>query len=144
MFQVERRKLIAAPPDVVKAALADLEQMQRLFPQAERVEVRGATAERARVTVTVRVGRLGTQHIDGEARILSNGVRFVAVRPIQIDSRWTVEARGDQSEVTASLTIELGGPLAALGRLAPHALVERRIGRELDEALDTLARTVQS
>jgi carbon monoxide dehydrogenase subunit G len=144
MFQVERRKLIAASPDVVKAALVDLEQMQRLFPQAERVEVRGATVERARVTVTVRAGRLGTQHIDGEARILPNGVRFVAVRPIQIDSRWTVEARGDKSEVTASLTIELGGPLAALGRLAPRTLVERRIGRELDEALDTLARTVQS
>lgn len=142
MFEVERRKQIAAPVDTVKAALADVENLHRFIPQAERVEVRGLTAERARVTVFFRAGHLGVQRVEGEARILPNGIRFVAVQPVQIDSRWTVEARGELSEVVAQLKLELGGSLGALSRFMPRRLVEGKIGEELDEALATLARIV--
>lgn len=142
MIQVERRKTIAAPVDVVKAALSDVEHLDRLLRRVERVEVQGSTAERARVTLALRTSRFGVMRIDGEARLLPNGTRFVAVKPLQIDSRWTVEARGDATEVTAQLAIELAPILGAFARFVPARMVESKLSQELDESLQALERLV--
>ena len=144
MFEVERRRMIAAPVDVVKAVLVDVENMRLLMPQAERVEVRGSTAERARVTIGLRLGRMGLRTVEGEARVLPNGMRFVAVQPAQIDSRWTVTPRGDSTEVTAQLTFEPGGMLGTFGRFLPRRIVEDQIGRELEASLLALERLVET
>jgi carbon monoxide dehydrogenase subunit G len=144
MFEAERRRIIAAPVDVVKAALVDVENMRLLMPQAERVEVRGSTPERARVTIGLRLGRLGLHTVEGEARVLPNGMRFVAVQPAQIDGRWTVAPRGDSTEVTARLTFEPGGMLGTFGRFLPRGVVEDQIGRELDASLTALERLVET
>ncbi len=138
MFEVERRKTIAAPPDKVKAVLADVEHLDRLLPQAENVEVRGITPDRARVTIALRAGKLGLQRFDGEARILPNGLRFVAVQPTQVDARWTVEARGEGSEVVAHLLIRPGGMLQSFSRFLPRRPIEEKLGQELDTSLQAL------
>ncbi len=142
MIQVERRRTIAAPVDVVMTALSDVTHLDRLLRRVERVEVQGSTAERARVTLSLRTSRFGVMRIDGEARLLPNGTRFVAVKPLQIDSRWTVEARGDATEVTAQLAIELASVLGAFARFVPSRVVESKLKQELDGSLQALERLV--
>jgi carbon monoxide dehydrogenase subunit G len=139
MYEVERHRIVAAPPDKVKAALQDVEHLNRLLPQAEKVEVRGVTADRARVMLALRIGPMGLQRVDGEARFLPNGVRFVAVHPMQVDARWTVEPKGEGSEVTAYLRVQPGGLLQSFGRFLPRRPVENQIGQELDASLQALA-----
>ena len=138
MIDVARRKMIGAPASRIKAVLVDVKNLQRLLPQAERVEIQGSNENRARVTISLRAGKLGLQRLDGEARILENGLRFVAVRPVQVDARWTVQERGATSEVTAHLSIEPGSMLGSFGRWIPRRLVEQRIGQELEASLQAL------
>src|ERR671932_437013 len=138
MYEVERRRTIAAPPDKVKAALRDVEHLNRLLPQAEKVEVRGVTADRARVMVALRIAPMGLQRVDGEARFLPNGLRFVAVHPMQVDAQWMVEPNGEGSEVTAYLRIQPGGLLQSFGRFLPRRPIENQIGQELDASLQAL------
>ena len=138
MYEVERRRTIAAPPDKVKAALQDVGHLNHLLPQAEKVEVRGVTADRARVMVALRIAPMGLQRVDGEARFLPNGLRFVAVHPMQVDAQWTVGAKGEGSEVTAYLRIQPGGLLQSFGRFLPRRPIENQIGQELDASLQAL------
>lgn len=142
MIDVERRRTIAAPASVVRSLLIDVEQMSRLMPRISSVEVRGSTDNRARMALNFRTSRFGTQHIEGEARILDDGLRFVAVRPAQIDARWIVQGRGAGSEVTARLTIDTAALLGPIDRFVPRALIENRIGKELDASLDALEQLV--
>ena len=137
MIDVEQRKTIRAPAATVKAVLADLEHLQRLLPRAERVEVQARTENRARLAITLRAGRL-VQRIEGEARILENGLRFVAVQPAEVDARWTVEERGGACEVTARLAIDPGQMLGPLGRFLPQRMIVERIGQELEASLRAL------
>jgi carbon monoxide dehydrogenase subunit G len=142
MIKVERRRTVAAPGRVIRAILTDVEHMPQLMPRVERVEVRGATDNRARLALDVRAGHFGTQRVEGETRILDDGLRFVAVRPAQIDAHWTVQERGESSEVIARLTIDTSALLGPLDRLVPRMLIEGRIARELDASLDALERLV--
>ena len=142
MIRVERRKMVAAPVDTVKAILSDVEHLDRLLKRVERVEVQGITADRARVTLTLRTSRLGQIRVDGEARLLPNGTRFVAVKPLQVDSRWIVEPRGDGTEVTAQLAIDLAGVLGAFARFVPSRMVTSKLEQELDDSLQALERLV--
>jgi carbon monoxide dehydrogenase subunit G len=140
MITVERRRLIAASPETVKAVLADIEHIRQLLPWAEQVEVGPTNDGRSRVTISFRVGRLGTQRIEGEARVTADGMRFIAVRPFETDARWTVQARDASSEVTNRLSINPGATFSKLLRFVPQRMIEQRLGRELDAALDTVER----
>ncbi len=138
MIDVERRRMIRAPAATIKAVLNDIEHVQRLMPRVEKVEVQGQTENRARLAIHVRAGPLGSRRLDGEARLLDDGLRFVMVRPAQIDSRWVVRERGDVNEVIAYLSIDLSGLLGSLGRWLPRRVIEARIGDELDASLQAL------
>ena len=143
MIEVERRKLVAAPVARLLEVLHNVEHLQQLVPRAERVDVQGQTENRARVAVWLRTGRFGLQRIAGEARVVPNGLRFIAVEPVQIDARWSVVERGDAPEVTVRLSIDPGGMLQSVSRFLPRRLIEQRLGHELDaclEALETLVR----
>ncbi len=143
MIEVIRRRTVSASPQVVKAVLLDLEHLGRLLPRAEKVEVHGGTENRARVVITVRAGALGARRIDGEARVLPDGLRFVAVRPVQVDVQWTIQQRGDHSEVSIRFTADPAGPLGQLSRFVPRGIVEHRIAQELDRTLDALETLVE-
>lgn len=138
MIEVMRRRAIAAPGAAVRAVLVDMEQLGRLLPHVERLEVQATGENRARVAITVRAGKLGAQRIEGEARMLADGVRFIAVRPVQLDSQWTVQERGPASDVSLRFAVEPDGPLAAISRFIPRRIVEQRIGQELERSLDAL------
>src|SRR5687768_3399521 len=99
MIDTQRKRLIPAPASVIHAILVDATRMPQLMPRVEQVEVQGATPERARITLSLRLGRLGLQRVSGEARMLEDGMRFVAVSPVQVDAHWTVQSRGDATEV---------------------------------------------
>lgn len=138
MIKVERRRTILAPAQTIRALLIDIESMPKLMPRIDNVEVRGSTDNRARLALNFRTRRFGTQRIEGEARILDDGLRFVAVRPAQIDVRWSVQQHGEGSDVTATLTIDTGILLGPLDRFVPRAMIEQRIGKEIDASLDAL------
>lgn len=139
MFTVERKRSFDQTAERIRAIVADPDQLGRLMPRAERVEVLARSENRARVAVVVRLGKLGTQRVEGEARLLDDGVRFVAVQPIQIDVRWTISARAEGTEVSVRLAAEVPPKLAPMARFIPQRMIEERIGVELEGALAALA-----
>lgn len=138
MINVERKRTFAVPAERIRAVLSDVAQMNRLIPRAERVEVLASNENRARLQLLFRLGKLPLQRIEGEARMLEDGVRFVAVQPFQIDARYQVLARGDGSEVVARLGTEVPKALASFARFLPQRRIEERIGVELENSLDAL------
>ena len=138
MFTVERKRSFDQPAERIRAIVADPDQLGRLMPRAERVEVLARSENRARVAVIVRLGKLGTQRVEGEARLLEDGVRFVAVQPIQIDVRWTILPRDEGTDVTVRLVAEAPPRLATMARFIPQRMIEERIGTELEGALAAL------
>ncbi len=139
MFTVERRRSFDVPPERVRAVLGDVEQLSRLLPRAERVDILARNENRARVAVTVRLGRFGSQRVEGEARMLEDGVRFVAVQPMQIDVRWMIIPRDGGCDVTVRLVTEVPTKMAAMARFVPQRMIEERIGAELEAVLAALA-----
>jgi carbon monoxide dehydrogenase subunit G len=140
MITVERRRVIAASPDTIKAVLSDVEHIQQLLPWADHVEVGPVNDGRARVTIAIKAGRFGTQRISGEARATPDGMRFVAVRPFETDARWIVQAREGGTEVANRLQIDPGGMFRTVLRFVPQRVIENRLGRELETALDLVER----
>ncbi len=61
MIDTQRKRLIFAPAGVIRGILVDATRMPQLMPRVEQVEVQGATAERARITLSFRLGKLGIQ-----------------------------------------------------------------------------------
>lgn len=142
MITVERKRTIQAPASQIQAILSDIEQLPRLMPRAERVEVITRNENRARVALLFRIGPLPPQRIEGEARLLDDGVRFIAVTPMQIDARFFVQPRGDSTEVIARLGTEIPKPLQPFARLLPHRMIEEKVARDLELTLDALEEIV--
>lgn len=138
MINVERKRTFAVPAEQVRTVLQDVDQLKRLIPRAERVEVIARNESRARIALSFRVGVLPLQRIEGEARLLEDGVRFVAVQPFQIDARYLVLPRGESTEVVARLGTEIPRALASFARFIPQRRIEERVGVELEDALDAL------
>jgi uncharacterized membrane protein len=138
MITVERKRTIDLPAERVRAVLSDVDQMQRLMPRAERVEVLSRNENRARVAVSLRLGKFGMQRVEGEARMLEDGVRFVAVQPMEIDARWSIVPYNQGTEAVVRVTTEVPRALGAFARLIPQRMIEERIGVELDAALQAL------
>jgi carbon monoxide dehydrogenase subunit G len=143
MIVIERKRMIAARAEQVRAVLSDLDQLDQLLPRVERAEVLAQGESRARMAITLRLGRLGTQRVEGEARVLDDGLRFVAVDPFEIDARWTVLPRESQSEVVARVAVDLPRKLAAMIRLLPQRMIGERVGGELESALARLESLAQ-
>lgn len=139
MITVERKRSLPVAGDRVREVLADIDQLHLLMPRVERVEVLARGEARARVALLLRLGRLGAQRIEGEARLLDDGVRFITVQPVEVDARWRVLPREGGCDVLARLVVELPRRWAGMMRLMPQRIVENRIGAELDGALDRLA-----
>ncbi|WP_026370720.1 SRPBCC family protein [Kallotenue papyrolyticum] len=139
MLTVERKRLMGAPAQRVQALLNELERLPRWLPRLERVEVLSRTEQRARLALLVRLGRLGRQRVEGEARLLEHGLRFIAVEPAELDIRWLVLPRGEASEVQAQVALRLPPRFGALARFMPQRLIVDRIGAELDAGLEALA-----
>lgn len=138
MFTVERKRIIHLPAERILAVLADVEHLERIMPRAERVEVLAQSENRARIAISLRLGKLGAWRVEGEARLADDGVRFVAVQPMQIDARWLVVPRGESAEVTARVVSELPAQFAKFARFIPQRLIEERVGMELESALTAL------
>ncbi len=139
MFTVERKRSFDVPAERIRAVLTDVEQLSQVMPRTEKVEVLARGENRARVAVVVRLGKLGTQRVEGEARISDDGMRFVAVQPMQIDVRWIVVPREAATDVVVRLITELPKAFASMARLIPQRMIEERIGAELEAALTGLA-----
>lgn len=139
---VERKRSFSAPLERIRAVLTDIDQLERLIPRAERVEVLARNEQRARVSVFMRISRLPLQRIEGEARLLDDGVRFIAVQPMQIDARYQLQARDTTTEVLVRLVTEVPKALSAVARLIPQRMIEERIGAELEAALNALEAAV--
>lgn len=139
LLTVERKRLLPAPAQRVQALLNDLEHLPQWWPRLERVEVLSRTEQRARLALLVRLGRLGRQRVEGEARLLEHGLRFIAVEPTELDIRWVVLPRGEASEVQAQVALRLPQRFGGLVRLMPQRLIADRIGAELDAGLEALA-----
>jgi carbon monoxide dehydrogenase subunit G len=135
---VERKRAFRAPAGRVVAALQDQANLQALMPRVERVDVLARGDRRARLALHMRLGRLGSMRVEGEARELDDGTRFISVQPMELDSRFQVTARGDESDVVARLSFQLPRQLEAVARWVPQRMIRERVARELDAALDAL------
>lgn len=138
-MNIERKGTLAAPPEAVLAVLNNVDNLQLIVPRAERVDVLQRGEGRARIAVTAL-----RQRIEGEARLLDDGLRFVAVVPVELDVRWTVRAHGDGSEITLRVDVDLGKRFGAFASMLSSSIIGRQVGVELDASLDALAGLVST
>lgn len=142
IITVERRRAIRAPAKRIIAVLQNAASLEALMPRVERVEMLSRGDRRMRLALHMRFSRLGSLRVEGEARELDDGTRFVAVQPIEIDSRFHVAGHGDESEVVARLSFELPRQLAPFARWIPQRSIQERVARELDTTLEALEELV--
>jgi ligand-binding SRPBCC domain-containing protein len=138
MFTVERKRTIDLPAERVRAVVSDVDQIQRLIPRAERVEVLARNENRVRLAITLRLGKFGVQRVEGEARVLEDGVRFVAVQPMDIDARWIIVPANTSTEAVIRVITEVPKMLGAFVRFIPQRMIEERVGAELETVLNAL------
>lgn len=143
MITVESKRTLRAPVDRVRAVLADVDHLERLMPRAERIEITSRNENRARIALFLRFSKIPAQRVEGEARVLEDGVRFIAVQPMQIDARYLVQPRDGATDVVARLATEIPKALAPFARLIPQRMIEERVQRELDASLDALQALVE-
>ncbi len=143
MITVQRKRVVDAPAERVRALLSDPANIGQWMPGLERVEVLSRNGNVAHLALQVRLPKLGPQRIEGEAHRLEDGVRFVAAEPVKLNTHWTALPHGHGTEVTARLAFELPPGLGMLARLIPQHVIEEQVNGELDRALQRLEAAVR-
>ena len=136
MSRTEVQRTIAAPPDVVFAAVADVEHFSRAVDDIERVEfvseIRAGLGTRFRETRVMR-GREATVELEITEFAPPERVRFLSeAGGVQWDSVFEVEAARDGS--TLSLVME-ATPLTVAARLMVplmKGMVRKAIAADMD------------
>lgn len=136
MSRTEVQRTIAAPPDVVFAAVADVQHFSRAVDDIERVEfvseIRAGLGTRFRETRVMR-GREATVELEITEFAPPERVRFLSeAGGVQWDSVFEVEAAPDGS--TLSLVME-ATPLTVAARLMVplmKGMVRKAIAADMD------------
>jgi uncharacterized protein YndB with AHSA1/START domain len=138
MITIERKRIINAPVEQVRAILWDPAQIGLWMPRIERVEVLTHTEDQARLALEVRLPKLGAQRVESEVQLLEDGVRFIAVQPARINAHWIAAPHGENTEVTVRLALELPFELGRMARFIPQGMLEEQVAAELDRTMQRL------
>lgn len=141
-ISVTRQRMVNATPEAIQAMLANPAQLSQLLPQLQRMDVVRQGPGWAQVITTMTFGPLGNMKSEGDVRWTANEIIYRSAKPAPLEARWQLRAVNGGTEVTASLSLELGPMLGPLAAFVPQDAVAATIAPDLDRALERLARTL--
>jgi ribosome-associated toxin RatA of RatAB toxin-antitoxin module len=140
---VERERLFAATPEQLFGLIADVDELARILPRVERVEVLERGAGQARLRTHMAIGPFGSFESEGVARWVENReLTFSTSRPAAVATRWTLAPADGGTLLRVTMALDLTPLLGPLAGLVPAESVRAVIAPDLEAALSALAERV--
>jgi carbon monoxide dehydrogenase subunit G len=141
MIKVIRRSFIeGCSPEQIFAALSDPKGLTQLLPRVRQVEMLERKSDRARLVTHMAMGGIfGTIRCEGDLTwVEPSEIVFVVRKPLPVETRWTLTAGVNGTEVQAAISLDLTPMLGAMAAFVPTDAVSDMMGKELESALASL------
>lgn len=140
MIKVTRRGTVeAATPEQIFAALNDAQGIAQMLPRVSKVElsdVNEAAGTAKLVTHMALGGIFGTIRCEGDLSWTEpNEIVFKVRTPMPLETRWTLTPKVDDTEVAATMFLDLTPMLGPMAAFVPVHQVAEMLSKELDAAL---------
>ena len=146
MITIKRTKIVDATPQEIFDTLADPQELTRLIPRVQRVEVLERHADRARIITHMALGgAFGTIKCEGELRwIEPQSLSFSVRKPLPIENRWSFTPVVGGTEVTVHMSLDLAPMLGPFAQFVPAVAVNDMLSHDLDSTLQRIAARIAS
>jgi carbon monoxide dehydrogenase subunit G len=140
MIKVTRRGTVeAATPEQIFAALNDPQGIAQMLPRVTKVElsnVNEAAGTAKLVTHMALGGIFGTIRCEGDLSWMEpTEIVFKVRTPMPLETRWTLTPKLEDTEVAATMFLDLAPMLGAMAAFVPVQQVAEMLSKELDSAL---------
>lgn len=141
MITLKRTQVVNATPQEIFDALADPQELTRLVPRVQRVDVLERQADRARIVTHMALGgAFGTIRCEGELRwVEPQSLSFSVRKPLPIENRWSFTPVAEGTEVTVHMSLDLAPMLGPFAQFVPTVAVNDMLGHDLDSTLQRIA-----
>lgn len=140
MIKVTRRGTVeAATPEQIFAALNDPQGIAQMLPRVSKVELSdmNEAAGTAKLVTHMALGGIfGTIRCEGDLSWTEPSEIVFKVRtPMPLETRWTLTPKGEDTEVAATMFLDLTPMLGPMAAFVPMQQVAEMLSKELDSAL---------
>jgi carbon monoxide dehydrogenase subunit G len=140
MIKVTRRGTVeAATPEQIFAALNDPQGIAQMLPRVTKAELSDMdeVAGTAKLVTYMALGGIfGTIRCEGNLSWTEpNEIVFKVRTPMPLETRWSLVAQGENTEVSATMFLDLTPMLGPMAAFVPMQQVAEMISKELDAAL---------
>jgi carbon monoxide dehydrogenase subunit G len=144
MITLQRSKVVAAGPKEVFESLSDPQELTRLIPRVQKVDVLERHADHARIATHMSMGGIfGTIRCEGELRwVEPSSITFTVQKPLPLENRWSLTPIVGGTEITVMMSLDLVPLLGPLAQFVPANAVTDILGKDIDGALQRIADTV--
>jgi hypothetical protein len=129
----------AATPEQIFAALNDPQGIAQMLPRVSKVELSDlneAAGTAKLVTYMALGGIFGTIRCEGDLSWTEPSAIVFKVRtPMPLETRWTLTEKLDDTEVAATMFLDLTPMLGPMAAFVPVQQVAEMLSKELDAAL---------
>ncbi len=144
MITVTRRTSIeGVTPEAIFAALSDPQRIGELLPRVQKVELlnRDEAARRATLVTYMGLGGIfGAVRCEGELTWAEpREICFQVRSPLPVETRWTLTADVNGTDLQASMGIDLEPMLGPFASFVPAQQVSEMLAAELEAALGAVA-----
>jgi hypothetical protein len=141
---VRRARFIAAPPEAVFAALADLATLAGVLPRVRKVELLERGEGRARIATQMELMPLFTVRTEGEVRWAgTREIVFRTTHPATVETRLELRPAVGGTDLYGALTLDIGPLIGPLAALVPPAQIAAAVAPDLEATLAAIARAVE-
>ena len=146
MITLKRTKIVEATPQEIFDTLADPQELTRLIPRVQRVDVLERYADRARIVTHMALGGVfGTIKCEGElCWVEPQSLSFTVRKPLPIENRWSFVPVAGGTEVTVHMSLDLAPILGPFAQFVPTVAVNDMLSSDLDSTLQRIAARIAS
>ncbi|MBC8077264.1 MAG: SRPBCC family protein [Chloroflexales bacterium] len=146
MITLTRTKVVGATPQEVFDTLADPQELTRLVPRVQRVDVLERHADRARIVTHMALGGIfGTIRCEGELRwVEPQSLSFTVRKPLPLENNWLFTPVASGTEVTVRMSLDLTPLLGPFTQFVPVGAVNDMLSHDIDSTLQRIAARIAS
>jgi carbon monoxide dehydrogenase subunit G len=146
MITLKRTKVVEATPQEIFDTLADPQELTKLIPRVQRVDVLERHSDHARIATHMALGGVfGTIRCEGELHwIDGESLSFTVRKPLPIENCWTFTPVAGGTEVSVQMSLDLTPMLGPFAQFVPTAAVSDMLREDLDNMLQRVAERIDS
>jgi len=139
-------KIVEATPQAIFDTLADPQELTKLIPRVQRVDVLERHSDRARIVTHMALGgAFGTIRCEGELRwVEGESLSFTVRKPLPLENRWTFTPVAGGTEVAVHMSLDLAPMLGPFAQFVPTVAVNDMLRQDLDSMLQRVAARIAS